>query len=307
MVSHQNRLCLLSTKARVKLGMVNVQSISNKVDDFVHHVTAHDYDICAISKTWLCADDKVDALIVGQLKANEYSSIHSPKNDTHREPPYSEKRRKAVEMFISKFSDVLSETLTLYDSSRLIILGDFNFHVDNPQTSDAVNFTDMLESFDWIQYVGVTHESKHILDLCIAPGILNLCILAILADYFISDHTFVSSKVSLRKPPSHKKQVNTRHIASMEKQKFREDLNAVCGDLIRLSGDELVFEYESKLRELLEVHARLKTKSVLVRKKNVAWFDNRAKLLQAETRKLAKAWKQTLNWPFTLICIILNH
>lgn len=50
----------------------------------------------------------------------------------------------------------------------LMIIGDFNIHVDDPNDVYAVEFLDLLESMRLMQHVDVpTHEQGHTLDLVI--------------------------------------------------------------------------------------------------------------------------------------------
>ena len=51
-------------------------------------------------------------------------------------------------------------------------------------------------------------------------------------------------------------------------------------------------EYDRQLEVILEKHAPVNVKLVQTRAKKVAWFDNKAKQLQSETRKLEKLWKK---------------
>jgi hypothetical protein len=54
-------------------------------------------------------------------------------------------------------------------NERLVITGDFNFHVDIPTDRDAIKFLDILESYCLEQHVvGPTHVDGHTLDLIIS-------------------------------------------------------------------------------------------------------------------------------------------
>ena len=68
----------------LQLAMVNVASIRNKVDDFVHHVTSHGYDVCVITETWLRHEDPQDAHIISQLKTSDFDFFHSPRQSHNR-------------------------------------------------------------------------------------------------------------------------------------------------------------------------------------------------------------------------------
>jgi hypothetical protein len=39
------------------IATVNTRSIRNKSDEFLHHVVVNDYDICAVTETWLMQND----------------------------------------------------------------------------------------------------------------------------------------------------------------------------------------------------------------------------------------------------------
>ena len=45
------------------------------------------------------------------------------------------------------------ESNVLEDCGHLIMLGDFNIHVDNPEHPDTIIFNDILESFDLTNFI----------------------------------------------------------------------------------------------------------------------------------------------------------
>ena len=68
--------------------------------------------------------------------------------------------------FFIDFSDYL-ETVILW-KEQLVIVGDFNIHLDVLSNSDSTKFRDLLESFSLQQHVvGPTHIHGHTLDLII--------------------------------------------------------------------------------------------------------------------------------------------
>lgn len=95
--------------------------------------------------------------------------------------------------FQDNFVELLSKVSTDYD--RIIILGDFNIHVDNASDSDAQNLISLLEAFDFTQHVsGPTHNKGHTLDLVISKG-LNISVPCVV-DVAISDHCCIFFDVS---------------------------------------------------------------------------------------------------------------
>jgi exonuclease III len=70
-------------------------------------------------------------------------------------PPKS-KPSVSFQCFMKEFSTYL-EFLSV-SSGKVIIVGDFNLHVDNPDDSNARRFAALLKSLSWIQHVkGATH------------------------------------------------------------------------------------------------------------------------------------------------------
>lgn len=65
--------------------------------------------------------------------------------------------------FLAEFSDFLSSIMRL---SKLLLVGDFNIHVDDESDLFARGFTSIMDSFHFIQHVsGPTHNKGHTLDL----------------------------------------------------------------------------------------------------------------------------------------------
>lgn len=105
-------------------------------------------------------------------------------------PPPSKKNRLNVLLFLDEFSSILERLIT--SSSLLIIVGDFNFHLDDECDRAAARFQDLLEVFNLVQHVqGSTHTSGHTLDLVISrhgeEPVKNVRV----TDPVISDHSAV--------------------------------------------------------------------------------------------------------------------
>ena len=61
-------------------------------------------------------------------------------------------------VFLDEFSDHLDETV--YSGGNLIVLGDFNFHVDDTSDADATKFIDMIESYNIARHASVSTHRK---------------------------------------------------------------------------------------------------------------------------------------------------
>jgi hypothetical protein len=70
-------------------------------------------------------------------------------------------------VFLNEITAVLEQLSLL--RYRVVLCGDFNIHMDDPDDSVANRFHQLLESFDCIQHVAKPiHTAGHILDLVIA-------------------------------------------------------------------------------------------------------------------------------------------
>lgn len=164
----------------LSLCMMNTQSIRNKTADFVDYVCENEFDLVAVTETWLKAiDDSVraqlcptgykfldksregrrgggtallyrDSLRVtmansGQLESFEYSEwIVTPSASNNLRififyrPPYSEDHRVPMSVFFDEFSNHIESVIL--SKEQLLIIGDFNIHVDVSSDPDTMTF-----------------------------------------------------------------------------------------------------------------------------------------------------------------------
>ena len=79
-------------------------------------------------------------------------------------PPPSATNKLTTSLFLSEFTTLL-ENLSI-TSGELLILGDFNLHVDKPSDPDASQLFSLLYAFGLTQHVREsTHTHGHTLDL----------------------------------------------------------------------------------------------------------------------------------------------
>ena len=98
--------------------------------------------------------------------------------------------------FLNDFAAFLADFVPNYD--RVFIVGDFNIHVCCPENPLASGFLNIIDSFDFVQYMSdPTHERGHTLDLVLSYGLpvsnLEIC------KPFFSDHMPVLFDVALRR------------------------------------------------------------------------------------------------------------
>ncbi len=96
--------------------------------------------------------------------------------------------------FIKEFGDFISELVLAAD--KVLIVGDFNIHIDNEKDALGSAFIDILNSIGVIQYVsGTTHCRNHTLDLILSHGIDVNGVKVLQQSNDISDHYLVLCKL----------------------------------------------------------------------------------------------------------------
>ena len=134
-----------------------------------------------------------------------------------------------------------------------------------------------------------THVSGHILDLIISRDNKELDIDTPNATYFISDHAFVECNLSLARPSIFRKSISYRRLKNIDTVKFNDDI--LKSELYCLAS-----LYHSTLSDLLDIHAPLTTKTIIVRP-SVPWMNSNIKQLKRDRRKAERKWRALRNDP----------
>ena len=186
---------------------MNTRLVKNKIMKVKDFVVDHDIDILAITETWL-RPGNIDEVDIGTLCPTGYRFFHVPRSyslgggvgllfketinvnsqitDTFESFEYMDARprclqgirilviyrppgRSSYDLFYEEFSKLIEQTAVT--PGGLLIVGDFNLHVDDGDDFQARRFVDILESYNLKQYVtGATHISGHTLDLVITKS-----------------------------------------------------------------------------------------------------------------------------------------
>ena len=101
--------------------------------------------------------------------------------------------------FVNKFTAYLESIILSVES--LLIVGDFNLHVNNLHDPIATDFLDTLESMNLQQHVhGPTHELDHTLDLVITRQSDTVLLQQPTVGRFFSDHAVVICSLNSARP-----------------------------------------------------------------------------------------------------------
>ena len=182
-------------------------------------------------------------------------------------PPPSPANGLSIPLFLDEFRTFLEQCILTPEP--LMLVGDFNFHIDRQTDCDAKRFVSILDSFDLVQHVaGPTHRDGHTLDLVITRAsekelVSNCCV-----GQRVSDHFAVHCNLALVKPSLERKVISYRKTRSIDFDKFRQDL----ANSILLSDssdhadlDALVGAFNDTLSHLVDSHAPLKTRTITIR------------------------------------------
>ena len=204
-------------------------------------------------------------------------------------PPPSEANQLNSALFFEEFC-ILAEQLVV-SPGNLLIVGDFNYHVDNISNLDTVKFNNILESFGLVQHVnGPTHKKGHTLDLIITRAEDELVNSTELRDPMLSDYSAVHCKLRLKKPPLEQKEISYRKLRSVNMSSFNDDLkqsNLLSTSTLDLTG--LIEKYQNTLTETLERHAPL-TRRVITLRPSAPWYHKGISDAKRKRRKLEHRW-----------------
>lgn len=205
-------------------------------------------------------------------------------------PPPSMSNKCNVSQFFEEFATLL-ETLITFPGS-LLIVGDFNFHVDDIHAQDSKKLLELLLSMDLVQHVHQpTHMKGHTLDLVISRCSDQLVKDVVADPDMPSDHSAIIFHVSIKKPPLVKKTITTRLLKKLNLVAFRDDLyTSVCN--IDMSSTSLSSTYDEIFHSILDAHAPVKSKTLTIRP-STPWYTDQLHQLKVEKRKLERNWKRT--------------
>ena len=197
--------------------------------------------------------------------------------------------------FFDEFSTLL-ETLSTFNS-QLLVVGDFNVHIDNVDDIQGRRLLTLISDFDLHQSVREpTHVQGHILDLVITRSDCAVKDIHV-EPPSLSDHGLITFSI----PFYHKRPIysiiSTRGWKNLDRDKFREVLkqSPLCGDLAGIeenSAEDLFDIYERSLRDIID--QLLPVRKVKSRyQPNSPWFDKSCREARRTARRLEKRFRRS--------------
>ena len=205
-------------------------------------------------------------------------------------PPPSKKNKATSNTFFAEFGTLLESAVV--SPGRLLILGDFNFHMEDETDRDAIKFNELLSSLDLVQHVqGPTHDRGHTLDLVITRS-SESCVMGFELDNVLpSDHSLIHFVSDLTRPRPHKVTCTSRKLAGIEPDDVTTCLSQnPFTPLTNPSVDDLVNDYDATMTGIINTIAPERTK-VYSEKPRAPWFSDEIREHRKDVRKLERRYK----------------
>ena len=197
---------------------------------------------------------------------------------------------KPSAVFLNEFSSLLTSVCAM--SPTVILLGDFNIHIDNPSCTFANDFTSLLDCLGITQHVNLpTHNKGHILDLICCTDITptNLDVI----DFPISDHKAVLFDIHTQlHKTKEQRTISFRNIKLINTTDLSTMISSYPNPPPASSLTDLVTHYNNCLSSSLTTLAPLKTRSVSFTH-TAPWFTPHLRQLKATGRRLERLYNKT--------------
>jgi exonuclease III len=324
-------------REKLKVGFWNARSLKNKTTMVTDYMKEHDIDIYLLAESWLKEEDEVeigelqgnlyryiDVPRVGRqgggvaclfkkhlkvsktltTKKNTFEYMEAILNLNGKQTIFVTVYRPEPSgrnpYIISDFFDELTRLQAYYHSlkSEVIIVGDFNFHMNKSSNPNAKKLLDILEMFNLKQHIkSSTHESGNTLDLLItdANTLINHTV-----DEQNSDHNNILFELNIKKPTFTKKTIRSRKTRDINIDNFKTDIKNRFEKLSKIPEttpqtpnnlDTLIQTYEST-RAILDKHAP-ETKRLVTVRNPTPWTTSDIKPAKIAKRKAEKKWRRT--------------
>ena len=322
--------------AAVSCTLWNARSVDKKLPSVADSILANKTDIFVITETWFTASDStiksrfqsmmngfhihqiprsrrkgggVAVIVRSNMKlvSNKTShfntfeildaNIHVSSQVIRLVVMYSRPPSGNMSVFLTEFSSFLESVI--HSKGRLLIVGDFNIHVDASDNVHSLKFLDLLHSLGLRQHVNVqTHNKGHTLDLIITRETDSL-ITSIDHNWLLpSDHASLHFTTNLCRPPAGKISRTSRKLKDIDinvlQERVKLSLSALHPSVPSPEPcvSDLVEQYNSELFTILDDLAPPVTKSFLD-KPRVSWFSSQLLESRRDLRKLERKWRST--------------
>ena len=318
----------------LKAALWNARSIRNKTVSVHDFVLENELDILFITESWLGRDDSViigeltppmysfinvprpnsttyggigilfKSCLKLQLRSTDKQAVtfeHAVVMDISRcvqyviiyRPPPSSKNGYTTTEFLYEFESFVSDVNLA--ANKIVIIGDFNLHIDLPSKPEIVSFMSILSSFDLFQHVSeATHVHGHILDLLIfreGGDIIHNCGVRKCLE---SDHYVVEFEISKERPAKQSIVSTTRKYRTIDMDSFKTDLINEFSNLEinATSNVNTVYDkFEEIILKVINSHAPPITRVRTTRPLS-PWYNDEIRDARRVRRRLERKWQK---------------
>ncbi len=214
-------------------------------------------------------------------------------------PPPTAQNGLTTSSFIAEWSQFLSE-LTV-SSAEIIILGDVNIHMDQTSQMQTRNFNESLQTTALQQHIHEpTHYRGHTIDVLISRDDDRLVKDINVTDIGLTDnngklnndHYAITFSLLCYTNEPRTKQVSYRKLRKINTDILKHDIK-LSTILNNTNGtvEELTTNYISGITELIDAHAPLLQRTVLLRP-HAPWYNEETLDAKKKRRILEKAWRE---------------
>lgn len=282
-------------KRHLKLAIFNTRSLNNKSLILNEFITDNNLDFLCLTETW---QKPLDYFSLNQTTPTGYTYLDKPRSEgqgggiaaifrqsikttTISIPPVHSFEHLAFKLsgpsplvtaiiyrppkphpsFLSDLADFLTQLSAI--SPSVLLLGDFNLHIDNTDSKPAIEFLELLQWLNFTQHINFPiHSRGHILDLVCST---NLHIQQLSShNLHISDHLAITMDMDIP-TPKHNRTITFRNLKSLSPSALSASLtHCLSASPPPLSDDpaDLVNYYNYTLSSCLDQLAPTKSKTV---------------------------------------------
>ena len=207
-------------------------------------------------------------------------------------PPSSGRKAQPVCTFFDELSTLLE--ILCINHQKLLIAGDFNFHIDDLNNGDAQRFTYQLDAANLRNFVqGPTHKSGHTLDLVITRENDGLVSKVSTDESLPSDHSSVLCSLMYACPPPEKRVIKLRKYSDIDFQQYQHDIEMSQLLVNPPHGcNELADFYNEEMQRIIDHHAPLVEKKFIPRP-HAPWYSDALRILKQERRNAERAYNKS--------------
>jgi exonuclease III len=204
-------------------------------------------------------------------------------------PESSDIHKYTMSTFFAEFENLLTHYILTKD--ELLIIGDFNFHMNKPDRPNVKRMTEVLGTFDLIQHVTKpTHKLGNTLDLIITKRDTKL--LSHKVDEMLSDHNVLQMNINIQRPPWPVKYITHRKLKNVDIKQIKKDIKKLNKMEEISDTNKLVSLYNEELIKILDKHAPKNKIKITVRNKT-PWTSEEIRPDKTLKRKLERRWLRT--------------